>query len=174
MNEEKIVPNESEEAIVEADDVEIEELTSEAMIEKLTEEKEKFKNEYFKAHAETQNYKKRAQRELDNALKYRIQSFAIEVLPVLDNLERALNAPSDDESFKSGIQMIYDQLKNALSNEGVKEIDALDQPFDPNKHQAFMTEKVEDKESNIVIEVFQKGYTLKDRVLRVAMVKVSE
>lgn len=144
------------------------------MIEALTIENEKLKNEYFKAYADAENYKKRTQRELDNALKYRIQSFAIEVLPVLDNLERALSSDTSDEGFKTGVQMIYDQLVSALKNEGVTEIEATDVAFDANVHQAIMTEKIEDLEAGQVIAVLQKGYKLKDRVLRAAMVKVSE
>ena len=108
--------------------------------------------------------------------KYRIQSFAKEVLPVIDNLERALATPvhESDESFKKGIEMTYNQLLTALKNEGVEEIDCLDKPFDPNLEQAIIQEKAEDKESGIVIEILQKGYVLKDRILRPAMVKVSE
>lgn len=150
------------------------EISESELIETLTLDNEKLKNEYFKARADAQNYKKRMQRELDSLMKYRIQSFAMEVLPVLDNLERALESESEDTSFKQGVQMIYDQLVSALANEGVKEIEALGQEFDANVHQAMSQEKQEDVESGIIIEVYQKGYVLKDRVLRAAMVKVSE
>ena len=150
------------------------EISESGLIETLTLDNEKLKNEYFKARADAQNYKKRMQRELDSLMKYRIQSFAMEVLPVLDNLERALESESEDTSFKQGVQMIYDQLVSALANEGVKEIEALGQEFDANVHQAMSQEKQEDVESGIIIEVYQKGYVLKDRVLRAAMVKVSE
>lgn len=150
------------------------EISESELIETLTLDNEKLKNEYFKARADAQNYKKRMQRELDSLMKYRIQSFAMEVLPVLDNLERALESETEDTSFKQGVQMIYDQLVSALANEGVKEIEALGQEFDANVHQAMSQEKQEDVESGIIIEVYQKGYVLKDRVLRAAMVKVSE
>lgn len=132
------------------------------------------KNEYAKAYADTENMRKRLQKEHDSFTKYHIQSFAKEVLPVLDNCERALAAPTKDEAMHKGVEMIYTQLKAALEKEGVTEIEALNQPFDGNWHQALMTETKEGVEPGIVTEVLQKGYKLKDRIIRAAMVKVSE
>lgn len=145
-------------------------------IKKLEAEVNDLKNKYALAYADTQNMQKRLQAEADMNKKYRIQSFANEILPVLDNLERALASDENkkDEGFYKGVQMIYDQLVLALKKEGVEEIDCLEKEFDPNFEQAIMQEKVEGKDSNIVIEVLQKGYMLKDRVLRAAMVKTSE
>lgn len=143
----------------------------------LKEELAASKNAYFKAYADADNMKKRLQAEADNVRKYRIQSFASEVLPVLDSLERALDVKVDDQNLKNyvkGFEMIYTQLKSVLEKEGVIEIEALNQPFDPNFHNALMQEKKEGVESGIVIEVLQKGYMLKDRVLRATLVKVSE
>jgi len=139
----------------------------------------KLKNEYFKAYADAENMKKRMQKDYEDRMKYRISSFAMEVLPVIDNLERALassNAESEDaqESMIKGIEMIYNQLVNALSNEGVEVIEALHQPFNPNYHQALLSEAQDGVESNVIIEVLQKGYKLKDRMLRPSLVKVSE
>ncbi|MFQ7537698.1 MAG: nucleotide exchange factor GrpE [Clostridium sp.] len=153
----------------------IEELEEEIV--KLKEEAAANKNAYFKAYADTENLKKRLQAESDNVRKYRIQSFAMEILPVLDNLERALDVKVDDQNIKNyakGFEMIYQQLVHILDKEGVKEIEALDKPFDPNYHQALMQEAKEGVESGMVIEVLQKGYMLKDRVLRATLVKVSE
>lgn len=144
------------------------------LIEQLSRENEELKNQYYKAYADAENYKKRTQKELENSMKYRIQSFASEILPAIDNLERALDNDTTDEAFKAGVIMIYDQLMAALKKEGVSEIEALDKPFDHNVHNALMTEKVEGVEPNTVIEVLQKGYMLKDRILRAALVKVSE
>lgn len=144
---------------------------------KLKEELAVSKNAYFKAYADTENLKKRLQSEAESTRKYRIQSFASEVLPVLDNLERALDVKVDDENIKNyakGFEMIHSQLIHILKNEGVEEIDALNKPFDANFHNALMQEAKEGVESGIVIEVLQKGYMLKDRVLRAALVKVSE
>lgn len=143
-------------------------------IETLKRENAELKNQYYKAYADADNYKKRVQKELENSLKYRIQSFASEILPVIDNLERALQQETTDEQMKQGVQMIYDQLIVSLKEEGVIEIEALNQPFDYNVHQALMTEKVEGIEPNKVLEVLQKGYKIKDRILRPAFVKVSE
>ena len=154
----------------------VEDINEESEVEKLTKQIDKLKNDYARAYADTENLKKRLLAEAEATRKYRIQSFAKEVLPVIDNLERALASEvhESDEGFKKGIEMTYDMLVNALKNEGVEEIDCLNKPFDPNLEQAIMQEKAEDVESGIVIEVLQKGYVLKDRILRPAMVKVSE
>ncbi|MBQ6334186.1 MAG: nucleotide exchange factor GrpE [Erysipelotrichaceae bacterium] len=154
----------------------VEDLNEEAEVDRLMKEVDRLKNEYARAYADTENLKKRLMAEAELSRKYRIQSFAKEVLPVIDNLERALatEVHESDEGFKKGIQMTYDQLLNALKNEGVEVIDCLNKPFDPNLQQAIMQEKKEDVESGIVIEVLQKGYLLKDRILRPAMVKISE
>ena len=144
---------------------------------KLKEELAASKNAYFKAYADAENLKKRLQSEADNVRKYRIQGFATEVLPVIDNLERALDVKVDDPNVKNyakGFEMIYQQLVHILEMEGVKEIEAKDKPFDPNFHQALMQEAKEGVEPGMVIEVLQKGYMLKDRVLRATLVKVSE
>ena len=149
----------------------IEELEEE--VAKLKEEVAASKNAYFKAYADAENLKKRLQSEADNVRKYRIQGFATEVLPVLDNLERALDVKVEDPNIKNyvkGFEMIYQQLVHILENEGVKVIEAQDKPFDPNYHQALMQEAKEGVESGMVIEVLQKGYMLKDA----ALVKVSE
>jgi len=154
----------------------VEDINEESETERLTKEIEKLKNDYARAYADTENLKKRLTAEAEQTRKYRIQSFAKEILPVIDNLERALQTEvhESDQGFKKGVQMTYDQLVNALKNEGVEEIDCLNKKFDPNLEQAIMQEKKEDTESGIVIEVLQKGYKLKDRIIRPAMVKVSE
>ena len=151
-----------------------EELSPEQEIEKLNEEIAILKNEYAKAYADTENTRRRLQTEFEQLSKYQMQNFALDILPVLDNCERALAQETTDEAYRKGVEMIYEQLKQALSKEGVEEIEALDQPFDPNWHQALLSEKVEGKEPGVVIEVLQKGYKLKDRILRASMVKVSE
>ncbi len=145
-----------------------------ATIDELNQQVNVLKNEYAKAYADTENTRKRLQADFDSRTKFMMQSFALELLPVLDNCERALAQATTDEAYRKGVEMIYNQLQNALSKEGVTEIDALNQPFDGNWHQALMSEKKENVEPGIVIEVLQKGYRLKDRLLRAAMVKVSE
>ena len=115
----------------------------------------------------------------DNArvMKYANESLIIDLLTTIDNFERALNIETSNEditNYQKGMKMIYDSLINTLSKYEVSVIDALDKEFDPTYHQAVMTEKVEGKNSGIVIEVLQKGYIYKDKVIRPAMVKVSE
>lgn len=135
------------------------------------------KTDLLRAYADTDNTRKRLIKETEMAKKYRFQSAALELLPILDNLNRALAVkPENPElaNYVRGFEMIQTQLENALKNEGVVEIDALDQPFDANLMQAIATEKVDGKEPGLVSEVLQKGYKLKDRLLRPALVKVSE
>ncbi|MGN1405877.1 MAG: nucleotide exchange factor GrpE [Erysipelotrichaceae bacterium] len=134
------------------------------------------KNKYAMAYADSENTRKRLNAEAEQIKKYRIQSFALEILPVLDNLERALaqDENKQDNGFYTGVKMIYEQLLSALVKEGVTEVICLNEKFDPNFEHAIMVEKKEGVEPGIVIEVLQKGYKLKDRVLRAAMVKVSE
>lgn len=159
-----------EEAVVELSELELLKQENEALIKEV----ETLKNDYLKAYADTENTKKRLVRENDISRKYRAQSFAFSILPVIDNLERALSADSSDASLKEGVQMIYDQLIASLKDEGVEAIDALNQEFDPNLHSAMMTEEVEGVEPNIVVMELQKGYMIKDRILRASLVKVSE
>lgn len=132
------------------------------------------KNDYLKAYADTENTKKRLQQDFESRIKYRIQSFALDILPVIDNLERALNDQQQDFAlWRKGIEMIAAQLIEALKKEGINEVDALHQVFNPNLHQALTTE-VSEMDENMILEVFQKGYLLKDRLLRPSLVKVSE
>ena len=135
------------------------------------------KNDVARAYADTENMKKRLQKEADTAKKYRFQQAGLELLPILDNMGMALNVQSESEELKNyvkGFEMIYQQLQRVLENEGVKEIEADGKPFDHNTMQALMQEKQEGVEAGIVLEVMQKGYMLKDRILRPALVKVSE
>lgn len=146
-------------------------------IEKLKAELEESKNAYFKAYADTENTRRRLQNEFEKNNKYKLSDFGKEILPVIDNLERALLAKGDSEELKNyakGFEMIYVQLLDVLKKEGIEEIDCLNKDFDANFQHAIMQEKREGVESGIVIEVLQKGYMLKDRILRPALVKVSE
>ncbi|MBQ1300838.1 MAG: nucleotide exchange factor GrpE [Erysipelotrichaceae bacterium] len=143
-------------------------------IENLKAELAKTKNDYFKAYADTDNLRKRLLNEAEQNKKYHIQSFALSILPSIDSLERALDGKDLNDPFVKGVKLTYDQIIHALSLEGVTEIDCLNKPFDANYCQALMTEQVEGVEANTVVEVLQKGYMLKDRLLRAALVKVSE
>ena len=134
---------------------------------------DELKNAYAKAYADTENMKKRLEKDFETRSRYQMASFAKELLPVMDNCERALAQATTDEAYRKGVEMIYSQLQNALAKEEITEIKALNQPFDGNWHQALMSEEKEGVESGIVIEVLQKGYKIKERILRPAMVKVS-
>lgn len=140
----------------------------------LVTENEKLKNDYYRVHADMENFRKRKNNEVSDIMKYRAQGFITEILPVLDNFERALQTEGFDPTIKVGIEMIYQQLLNALQQEGVQVRDNLHQDFDPNFDQALATEAVEGMKPNQVIEVLQKGYILKDRLLRASLVKVSQ
>ena len=168
-----IPEDEVENDLIEKDPLEV----KEEEIASLQDELSKAKTDIARAYADTDNMRKRLQKETDMAKKYRFQSAALELLPILDSMNLALaNAPENDETknFVKGFEMIRTQLENAMSNEGVKEIDALNKPFDHNTMQALMQEIVDGVEPGIVVEVLQKGYMLKDRILRPALVKVSE
>lgn len=145
-------------------------------VDQLKQENEKLKDHMLRVQAEFDNFKKRSQKEKEAERKYKSQDLANELLPVLDNFERALQVEVTDEtkSLFEGITMVYRQLQDALKSQGVEEIEAEGKDFDPNLHHAVMQVEEEDKDSNIVVEVLQKGYMLKDRVIRPAMVKVNK
>ena len=133
----------------------------------------------LRSKAEFINYRKRLEEEQSRLLKYCNEDLIKEILPILDNFERAIKMDDtnlDDEvsKFLSGFKMIYCNLVNILKSNGVIEIDGNNKPFDPTYHEAIMTEKRDGVEPSMVLEVLQKGYILKDRVIRPAMVKVSE
>lgn len=151
--------------------------TPEEVIADLQEQLNQAKNDYARAYADTENMKKRLQKEADTAKKYRFQQAGLELLPVMDNMRMALDAQTENtdvETYVKGFEMIYKQLQRILESEGIKEIEAEGKAFDPATMQALMQEQAEGVESGMVLEVLQKGYMLKDRILRPALVKVSE
>lgn len=145
-------------------------------IETLKKEKEELENRILRLQAEFDNYKKRTQKEKEAERKYKAQDIANDLLPVVDNFHRALQTEVDDaaKGFAEGVEMVYRQLEDALKNHGITEIESVGKEFDPNLHHAVMQEDDPEKESNIVLEELQKGYMLKDRVIRPAMVKVNK
>ena len=133
----------------------------------------------LKEKAETINYRKRKDEEVSKLLKYCNEDLVEEILPTLDNFERAIklddtNLTDELSKFLEGFKLIYCHLTNALEKYGVKAIDGNNKPFDPTYHNAVMVKKVEGVKPGMVVEVLQKGYLLKDKVIRTAMVKVSE
>ncbi|MFY4774869.1 nucleotide exchange factor GrpE [Metabacillus sp. RGM 3146] len=138
---------------------------------------EEAENRYLRLQADYENFKRRSRMDLEAMQKYRAQGLITELLPALDNFERALQTEAADEQVKSllqGMGMVQRQLVQALKSEGAEEIEALGNSFDPHLHQAVMQVEDSEAEPNTVVEVFQKGYKLKDRVIRPAMVKVSQ
>lgn len=145
----------------------------------LEEEKSLLNEKLLRVTAEMQNMKRRYDEEIRKIYKYEGEAFIKKTLSILDNFERAISLDDeilDDElsKFLNGFKLIYAELKNNLDEIGVKEIECLNNPFDPEMMDAVMVEKVEGKESNIVIDVMLKGYKYNDKVIRPAMVKVSE
>lgn len=132
---------------------------------------------YLRLYADFDNFRRRTRLEFEAAEKYRAQSLVTDLLPALDNFERALKVEVEDEKAKSilqGMEMVYRSLLEALKKEGVEAIESVGKPFDPHLHQAVMQVEDSNYEPNTVVEEFQKGYKLKDRVIRPAMVKVSQ
>lgn len=158
----------------EAEATEIAEVNEVEELEKKLQDEE---NRYLRLRADFDNFKRRTQTERESAAKYRSQSLLTDLLPVLDNFERALQVEAtteDGQSIKKGIEMVYRSLVEATAKEGLEVIETVDHPFDPNVHQAVMQEQDDSKEAGIVLQELQRGYKLKDRVLRPAMVKVNE
>ena len=158
----------------------VEEKTAEELlqekVDKLEEELKQSEDKYLRLYAEFENFKRRKNKEIETNNIYKSQKVITEILPSLDNLERALQVESDNEEIKSllkGVEMVYEGLLNVLKSEGVELIETENAQFDPNYHHAVMQEEDSEKESGAILDTFQKGYKLKDRVIRPAMVKVN-
>ena len=148
-------------------------IESEKKLESATKELEDTKNTFQRTLAEYDNYRKRTTKEkADNYNAGRTDAVKA-ILPMLDTLEMALAAPCSDENYKKGIELTYTTAMNSLKNMGVEQIDALNQPFDPNFHNAVMQQETEGVEPGIVVNVFQKGYKMGDKIIREATVVVS-
>ena len=139
---------------------------------------DEMEDKYLRAEAEMQNMTKRFKNEQAQLLKYEGQKLATEILPVMDNLNRALQIEVEDEAsaqLKHGIEMVAKDMEKALKDNKITKIEALNQPFDPTKHQAVKSVPVEKgQKAETVVEVYQDGYMLKDRVLRPVMVVVAQ
>lgn len=157
--------------------VEAEAGSQQGEVDKLKEELENEQNKYLRLLADYENYKRRVVKDREEAEKFRSKALLSDLLPVLDNFERALASEDENENNKSllkGVRMVYNTLLEAVKREGLEEVKSVGEPFDPNIHQAVMQEKDESQEPGTVLQELQKGYTLKGRVLRPAMVKVNE
>ena len=129
----------------------------------------------IRMQAELINYRKRKDEEVERILKFANEDIILELLPIIDNFERALQALKDENpKMLEGMKMIYNSLINTLNKFEVEEIESLGKEFNENFHNAVMTDSVEGKNKNEIIEVYQKGYILKGKVIRPAMVKVNQ
>nr|MDH3153810.1 nucleotide exchange factor GrpE [Bacillus licheniformis] len=179
LNETEAETAEAEQTAAEADAPAEETQTEmlEKQLKELQERLEEKENKLLRVQADFENYKRRARLDLEVAEKYRSQRIISDLLPALDNFERALQIDPDNEQTKSllqGMEMVHRQILEALKNEGVEQIPSVGEQFDPNMHQAVMQVEDEAYESNAVVEELQKGYKLKDRVIRPSMVKVNQ
>ena len=148
-----------------------------AKIDMLEKELEEWKSAYTRKLADFQNYSKRKDNELAEMKKFAAEGLILKILDNVDNLERAVSASKENkdvDSLLSGLDMVLKGIKEVLVSEGLEEIDAADKEYDPYEHQAMMVENVDEKENNIVLDVFNKGYKLKGKVIRPAMVKVNK
>ncbi|MEH7461270.1 nucleotide exchange factor GrpE [Bacillus thuringiensis] len=173
QTEEAVAPENSEETVEEKSEAALLQEKVDELQAKLTETEGRM----LRLQADFENYKRRVQLEKQAAEKYRSQSLVSDILPALDNFERAMQVEANDEQMKSllqGMEMVYRQLQEALTKEGVEAIEAVGNQFDPHEHQAVMQVEDSEFESNAVVEEFQKGYKLKDRVIRPSMVKVNQ
>lgn len=145
-------------------------------LEELEQKVKLLEEDALRAKADLINYRKRKDEEVSNLLKYANADIIMSLLPVLDNFERVINNDVSDDlkNYLEGFRLIYNQIKDILASNDVKEIEALGKEFDPVYHQSISMRKDESKESGIVLEVYQKGYTYKDKVLRPAMVIINE
>ena len=140
----------------------------------LSEEMDALNDQYKRLQAEYANYRRRTQQEKETIGIFANEKILNELIPVIDSMERALDACTDKEDtmFK-GVELVYKQLKDMMTKFGVEEIEAEDTEFDPNLHLAVMQESIDGVEPNKVVMVLQKGYKLGNKVLRASMVKVS-
>jgi molecular chaperone GrpE len=143
----------------------------------LEQELEEKENRILRVQADYDNYRKRTKNEIDLIRKYQSESLAKELLSALDNFERALQTDVSSEDGKAllqGVEMVYRNILEVFNNEGIEPIEAVGNEFNPHEHHAVMQGQDDQYDSNIVIEELQKGYKLKDRVIRPAMVKVNQ
>lgn len=169
--------NSEENSDIQEEELEIIDDQESEEIMKLKEENAKLKEQYLKVLADSENYRKRIDEERIRDRKYGCQRLIEKIIPSIDIFDKAINVKTDDEKLKNfliGFQMINNNLKQTLEEEGVKKIKAVGEKFDPKFHHAVETEWNEDMEEDIVISEMQTGFMFKDRVLRPSLVKVNK
>ena len=143
-------------------------------LEKMRAEAKESHDKYLRLYAETENYKKRLSRDAVEGQKYYNEGIIKELLPVMDNLERALSHAGEDDPLIEGVRMVNKQFMDVLAKFGVTQVESVGLPFDPEKQQAIMQVETDEYEPGTVVEEFQKGYFLNERILRPAMVTVAK
>ena len=142
-------------------------------IKKKNEEIESLNNRFLRLQADFLNFKARTEKDKLTSYSDAVSGVVCDLLPVIDNLERAIEADkSETDNFKEGVVMVYNQLMGILNKKGLKEIEALNKPFDHNLHYGVGFEECEDIGDGIIIDVLQKGYTINDKMIRPAMVRI--
>jgi molecular chaperone GrpE len=142
---------------------------------KIENEKKELYDKYLRLRADFDNYKKRSEKEKSDIYTRSLEEIFAKLLPIVDNFERALTSENEQTgAFVEGMRMVYSQLMELLSSEGLTIIEAENKAFDPQFHHAVITECNEEKDDNTVLMVLQNGYMLKDRIIRPAMVKVNK
>ena len=164
----------NEETTEEVEKKDLEQNSSNEVEEKLNSEIEELKNQLLRLQADFVNYKNRTEREKSNSIILANEGLILKLLPVLDNFNRAFTHVNIEDETIKGFVMIKEQFESILKTEMVEEIESDGAVFDPNLHNAVMTESKDGVESGIVLETFEKGYKIKDKVIRPSMVKVSE
>ncbi len=174
LKEKEVEEKESKEKTEEKDEIKAKLKKKEGEIKRLKKENTQLKEEYLRQLAEKENLKKRLEREKAEYYQYALSELLKELLEILDNFERALESSdqTDGKSFKEGVELIYKQYQNFLSKQGVTPIEIKGKKFDPHMHQAFITEESEEVEEPEIAAELQKGYTIHNRLLRPALVKV--
>ena len=170
MDKEKVTQTEEQQEVP-AEKTELETVKEE--LEALKAEKDELYDKYLRTLAEYDNFRKRSQREKDAIYGDATAESVINLLPVLDSFERALNYECKDEEFKKGISHIQNTLKEVFDSMGVKEIPDVGEQFDPNLHEAVMHTEDPAYGENVITDCYRKGYTLNDKVIRFSMVIVA-
>ncbi len=175
---EKNITQEEQEGMASTENKETEELKADleklkADFEKLKKEKDEINDRYLRILAEYDNFRKRSQREKDTVYGDATADAVTKLLPILDSFDRASNYECPDAEYKKGIDLIGTSIKEAFDQLGIKEIPAMGEQFDPNKHNAVMHIDNPAYEENVITDVYRKGYTLGDKVIRFSMVVVA-
>jgi len=177
LKEDAVAPEQAAAESTEGADAEAEP-SLETMVEQLQDDVAQARDAALRAQADAQNVKRRAEQDVEKARKFALESFSKELLPVVDNLERALEAASAEEAagqaISEGVELTLKSFLGAMEKFNIAQVDPVGEPFDPNLHQAMSMVENPDVEPNTVIAVMQKGYTLNGRLVRPAMVMVSK